>query len=238
MLTTLPILTFLIFILSSFLVQYYASPGIPILIRFLTIISFWLGFMGIVLLPIDLSRTQFTYYSGNDEDFDDGHIENQTIEANSTYIPWLITYWSTFILAWVILPFVREVLFSGYFTLYARIKMAAKLSLTNYIINFVALIICIAVLAIYLKSVHLVPILMAIGNTYGLLLVALLLGYGLVDVPRTMWRKSMPESELRRSHIMAGAADEALFEAVWELQVSFFNSLFFTLTILDFELTF
>lgn len=74
-------------------------------------------------------------------------------------------------------------------------------------------------LAIRLKDWHIVPVLMALGNTYGLLLVSLLLGYGLVDVPRHMWRKADPQTELRRKQIMAGNADEALFDAVWELQV-------------------
>lgn len=59
---------------------------------------------------------------------------------------------------------------------------------------------------------------MALGNTYGLLLVSLLLGYGLVDVPRQLWSHAYPEGELRRTRIVASNADEALFEAVWELQ--------------------
>jgi hypothetical protein len=37
-------------------------------------------------------------------------------------------------------------------------------------------------------------------------------------VPRYLWRQYDPVTELRRVHIMVGSADEALFEAVWELQ--------------------
>ena len=80
------------------------------------------------------------------------------------------------------------------------------------------LVLAILILAIKLHKWNVVSILMAIGNTYGLLLVALLLGYGLVDLPRQMWRKASPDMELRRTQILANAADEALFEAVWELQ--------------------
>merc|ERR1712238_387772 len=53
---------------------------------------------------------------------------------------------------------------------------------------------------------------------YGLLIVSLLLGYGLVALPRSLWRQSYPERELRRAQIMLSSVDEALFEAVWELQ--------------------
>ena len=73
-------------------------------------------------------------------------------------------------------------------------------------------------LAIHLKSWNVVPVLMALGNTYGLLLVSLLLGYGLVDVPVQLLNFANPERELRRTRILASGADEAVFEAVWELQ--------------------
>ena len=73
-------------------------------------------------------------------------------------------------------------------------------------------------LAVQLHSWHVVPVLMALGNTYGLLLVSLLLGYGLVDIPQKLWRQANPSTELRRVQIMAGNSDEALYEAVWELQ--------------------
>jgi len=216
---TLPILTFFVFTLAFLLVNYYASPITSIPVRLLAVLSFWLGFMGIVLLPIDLSRT-IQYDIPMDNGNDNVGETSEIPEVNNTYLPWLVTYWSTFFLAWIVLPFVRKVLFSGYFTLFARLKMAAKESLKEYLINCVALIVCIVALAIYLKSVHVVAILMAIGNTYGLLLVALLLGYGLVDVPRRMWRNAYPDVELRRTQILASHVDEALFEAVWELQVS------------------
>ena len=65
---------------------------------------------------------------------------------------------------------------------------------------------------------HIVPVLMALGNTYGFLMVVLLLGYSLVDLPKQIWRQANPETELRRTQIVASNADEALFEAVWELQ--------------------
>jgi hypothetical protein len=69
-----------------------------------------------------------------------------------------------------------------------------------------------------MHSWNVVPVLMALGNTYGLLMVSLLLGYGLVKIPQELWRQAKPELELRRTQIMAGNSDEALYDAVWELQ--------------------
>ena len=225
---TLPIVTVIVLILASSLVNFYASPGTPLFIRFLATLSFWLGFMGIALLPIDLARTtQIDTIETDDEnnaiqENDDANMTTDGIpKVNSTYRPWLITYWSTFLLAYLLLPYVREVLYSGYFTLFARMKMAAKKLLRKHLLYFVAFLVCVVALAIIKKSLHIIPVLMTIANTYGLLLVALLMGYGLVDVPRRIWRKAQPDLELRRSQLMASVADEALFEAVWELQVSF-----------------
>ena len=77
-------------------------------------------------------------------------------------------------------------------------------------------------MAIHLKSVHLVtivlPVLMALSNTYGLVLVALLLGNGLVNIPKKFWRQACPANELRRTCIMAPIFEEELFEAVMGLE--------------------
>lgn len=36
-----------------------------------------------------------------------------------------------------------------------------------------------------------------LSNAYGLFVIIALLGYGLVEVPRTLWRRSFPESRLK-----------------------------------------
>ena len=208
LITSLIISSIFLILLSTYLIQHYASPGTSILLRLMVIISFWLGFSGIALLPIDLSRTTTST----------NIIENEVDNVNETYLPWKITYWLTFGLAWAVLPFVREFLLSGQFTFLERCKDAIKKVLKGHVILLVVLAIVIIALAVHLRSWTAIPVLMAVGNTYGLLLVSLLLGYGLVDLPREMWRCACPTNELRRLRIKASAADEALCEAVWELQ--------------------
>jgi hypothetical protein len=208
--TVLPLSLFLVPLCVG-IVQHFSSPGTSLGIRLLAIISFWLGFSGIVLLPLDLTIASST-------STDDNESDAATPETNATYVPWMITYWSSFILAFVILPIVRKFLRSGHFTVWTRLSDAFYSSIRCWAIMLGLLLVAILILAVKLHKWNVVPILMTIGNTYGLLLVALLLGYGLVDVPRQMWRVALPEKELRRTQILANAADEALFEAVWELQ--------------------
>lgn len=148
----------------------------------------------------------------------DSQVPDGGYPPNETYVPWMITYWSTFLLAWLILPLFRESLLSGQFTFCSRLSFGCKKAIRGYIFLLLIAASSILFLAVQLHSWHVVSVLMALGNTYGLLLVSLLLGYGLVDIPQKLWRQANPATELRRVQIMAGNSDEALYEAVWELQ--------------------
>lgn len=148
----------------------------------------------------------------------DSQVPEGGYAPNETYVPWMITYWSTFLLAWLILPLFRESLLSGQFTFCTRLSFGCKKAIRGYILLLLIAVSSVLFLVFQLHSWHVVPVLMALGNTYGLLLVSLLLGYGLVNIPQKVWRQANPAQELRRTQIMAGNSDEALYEAVWELQ--------------------
>ena len=193
------------------------------------------------LLPIDLSYASImavassssstsstasdAYQGANDNDdtnYGDATTTNNMMNSNPTYLPWRITYWTTFLLAWFILPITREILTSGQFTFFHRFKDGLSNSFRGLLLMLACGIISIIGMAIHLKSFHLVtivlPVLMAMGNTYGLLLVALLLGNGLVTIPKRYWNEACPAKELRRTLIMTTNAEEELFEAVMELE--------------------
>jgi hypothetical protein len=60
---------------------------------------------------------------------------------------------------------------------------------------------------------NLVPFVLTLANTWGLLNIILMLGYGLVEVPRMLWHESNPEQALRRLQFKAPDTDLALFDA-------------------------
>ena len=118
-----------LFILSAWLVNHFASRGSGLFIQLLATISFALGFGGIALLPIDLAITKV---------YDEGAQEPAGgYGPNETYGPWMVTYWSTFFLAWTILPLVRESLLSGRFTFFSRLKFGCKQAIRGYILLLV-----------------------------------------------------------------------------------------------------
>ena len=190
--------------------------------------SFGLGLVAVPLLPIDLSHASTTVESNTTDINDTSTLSeelsasNDTIIDNPTYLPWQITYWSTFLLAWFILPIARETLHSGRFGVLSQIKEGISSSLRGICLMAVVGILFVIGIAIHMHSVRLIsvllPVLMAWGNTYGLVLVSLLLGNGLVSIPKKYWREAHPDNELRRIRIVACSAEEELFDAVMGLE--------------------
>ncbi len=192
-------------VLSSAITRYYASSQTSLSTMALAAIAFALGFSGTVLLPIDLSFAKI-----NNKQKDD--------ELQNMMLPWHILFWSTFILAWIVLPLVREMLLSGEFTAYTRLKDAFRTIIQQLLILFALVVVFIIWLAFHLKEINVIPVLITLANTYGLLLVALLLGYGLINFPRSLWRSAKPGHEIQKVYLSVVKADDQLFQAVWSLQ--------------------
>lgn len=206
-------------VVSFLMVRYYASRRTSITIQLVSTVSFAACLSGIFLLPIDLSlNVHHIDEDGQNDDYGDGGDNGKDGSYNETLLPWHILFWTTSALAWVILPIIKGMLLSGEFTFSKQFRDGIRRRLRLVLIFVLILIVAIIWLAIYMHSFDVLPILITLANTYGLLIVSLLLGYGLVALPRSLWRQASPEHELRRAQIMAISADEALFEAVWELQ--------------------
>jgi len=135
-------------------------------------------------------------------------------------LPWILKvwkgiYWSTFILTWLVLPIVFSYLESGYFTPRDRILDALRDQLRMAFIALVALVgFCIYLVAQRYTLAGAEGLLMALGNTYGLLFVVVLLGNGLVEVPRKLWKSSFPDQELKRLYFRSSLVDSDLHDAV------------------------
>ncbi|KAL7550608.1 hypothetical protein ACHAWF_013830 [Thalassiosira exigua] len=230
-------LAFLLFLSSAWFVRRHARRDTSFVVSALATVGFGLGSATVALLPIDLSYASESLSSsssasgaggGGDgggggggsgvdgEDGDGGSMDNPTLA------PWKFTYWTTFLLAWLILPIARETLLSGHFTLRKRLDDGIRRSFRSLFLMFCAGVLSIVAVAVHLKSVRIhtavMPVLMALGNTYGLVLVCVLLGNGLVTIPKRYWREACPANELRRARIVACAAEEELFEAVMGLE--------------------
>ena len=234
--TLLP-LAILLLTISTWFTIHHAKKQTSFFVILLSIIAFGLGFATVALLPIDLSYASQTNAAmnnstavDNDGSSEEGADSSTTASStttdlstnNPTYLPYQITYWTTFLLAWLILPITRETLLSGHFTIRQRLKAGIYNSIRSIFLMMIMGFIFTIGTMIHLKSVHLItivlPVLMALSNTYGLLLVFLLLGNGLINIPKKLWRIACPSTELRRTRIISCNVEEELFESVMELE--------------------
>ncbi|MEW5297623.1 MAG: hypothetical protein WDW36_000821 [Sanguina aurantia] len=132
---------------------------------------------------------------------------------------WSIVFWSTQVMSWIFLPFFQFYSAAGNFTIAGRCLYSLKENAVFYAIMGVVSIIGVGALIIT-NSMSLETMMgvgAGISNAFGLFCGILLLGYGLVEIPRFLWR-SDPELLLKLSAHRAGAYAEAVMKSTAELE--------------------
>ncbi|KAG8202034.1 hypothetical protein JTE90_010403 [Oedothorax gibbosus] len=104
---------------------------------------------------------------------------------------WRVVYWSAQSLTWIILPMMQSYSTAGDFTITGKLKTALvenAIYYGSYLAIFGTLLIYIIIQPnIHVDGPHLKVICITASNTWGLLLLVLLEGYGLVEIPRKCW---------------------------------------------------
>ena len=117
---------------------------------------------------------------------------------------WRVVYWSSQFLTWLILPLMQSYSQAGEFTRWGKLKS----SLWDNAIFYSSYLLIALILLIYVAvqpSLHLTwdrtkAIAAAASNTWGLFVLVLLLGYGLIEVPRNLWNRSQRGYQLQHAH--------------------------------------
>lgn len=123
-------------------------------------------------------------------------------------------------LTWAVIPILQGYAISGAFTILGRVWQSLKRLWVFYlIIGALAAAGVLAALAAGQLQVATLPVLVfTLSNTYGLIVLVALLGYGLVEIPRIFWRRSFPEARLKWHYHRVGRAAEKLTDASDELE--------------------
>ena len=122
---------------------------------------------------------------------------------------WHATHWVALLLGWLGTETLCEYYYAGEFDARSRARAAVRANLTFY--GGVAAL-C-AATALYLLVWLQLPARALLGvaavlvDGYGLAVVALLQGHGLVALPRALWRTAAPRARLQRLHARLGALD-------------------------------
>ena len=193
-------------IVCVLLIRYYKGNMVTLDVAAIVYLSWILGFAGILLLPYDMSVAVVDH---------DLSSERKMLDD-----VWNFIYWSTFCLAWGVLPLQMEYHNSGQFTFLEKLQDAVMKNLSFYIFAGFAG----TVYVVYMVSTNeaslsqVISFLMAMGNTYGVFLITVLMGSGLVGLPRRLWQTGDVEMELRRLYMQAPSIECSYQEARYELE--------------------
>ena len=110
---------------------------------------------------------------------------------------------------------VQEYVAAGEFTKWARVYAAFKINIIFYAVCGVFAFAALAYVVVGLNQgiSDMMPVLISMSNTMGLVIIILLIGYGTAEVPRSFWIESDPDLDLRRNYFFAPELDSQLFDA-------------------------
>ncbi|KAJ0407228.1 hypothetical protein P43SY_008003 [Pythium insidiosum] len=185
----------------------YRDAHVPQLIVGAVYVSWVLGFVGLLLLPIDIAHHAGTSMPPIDD----------APQSDPLLWLWQALYWATFLMSWAILPFLCEFSQNGEFGLRRRILS----SLRRFLLHWTILVAVALVGMGYLFFVDhfslqgLLGLAMAMANTYGLAWLIVLLGFGFVEIPRSLWMRRHPERRLRALYFGAVQVHTERMEALF-----------------------
>ncbi|XP_039127247.1 LMBR1 domain-containing protein 2 homolog A isoform X1 [Dioscorea cayenensis subsp. rotundata] len=154
--------------------RYFAGPDVPRYVLFTVGYAWFCSLSIIILVPPDIWTTII------------GH------EKRGITFFWSWSYWSTFLLTWAVVPTIQGYEDAGDFNMKERLKTSIRQNLVFYLcvgsIGFFGLILLIIMRRNWGDNIF--GFAMACSNTFGLVTGAFLLGFGLSEIPKSIWRNA------------------------------------------------
>ncbi|TSQ12725.1 LMBR1 domain-containing protein 2-B [Bagarius yarrelli] len=220
-----------VFFLALFLLHRYGDfKKQQRMVLFGTLLAWYLCFLIVFILPLDVSTTIYRQCVSSHQTPTPGPQSPNQTAGNATvaptvsvatvchkpwsYIPdgimpvfWRVVYWTSQCLTWLLLPFMQSYARSGGFSITGKIKTALienAIYYGTYLFIFGSLLIYVAIHPQWsLSWYELQTIGITAANTWGLFLLVLLMGYGLVEIPRSYWEASKPGHLLLKTYFKA-----------------------------------
>ncbi|CAE7590591.1 lmbrd2, partial [Symbiodinium pilosum] len=115
---------------------------------------------------------------------------------------WAVTYWTTALLSYLLCPILMEFEASGDFTIAARLRTSMRRNAVFYIAYTLILGILLAILIVRGEVQGDVQSwCIAASNAWGLFVLTVLMGFGLVAVPRHFWSLADPSALLQDLYV-------------------------------------
>uniref|UniRef100_A0A7N6AAM4 LMBR1 domain containing 2 n=1 Tax=Anabas testudineus TaxID=64144 RepID=A0A7N6AAM4_ANATE len=217
-----------VFFLALFLLHRYGDfKKQQRMVLFGTLLAWYLCFLIVFILPLDVSSVRTWWRQKSVLQCFTAYCLSHSVPTPCykpwSYIPkrimpvfWRVVYWTSQCLTWLLLPFMQSYARSGGFSITGKIKTALienAIYYGTYLLIFGSLLIYVAVHPEWhLSWYELQTIGITAANTWGLFLLVLLLGYGLVEIPRSYWNASrhghlLIKTYFKASKLMTEKAD-------------------------------
>ena len=190
------------------LLLYYARKDMNKFVFFTAFITWLMNFVLVILLPFDIYYTQTNKGKENNIPYSTGKI----IEYG-----YGITYWSLFILSWIIIPLLQSYESSGEFTKIEKLKSSLRENLIYYsasgIISLIIFIVSITKYGFtqtfsFFKDCSLI---------FGILFFFFLLSYSLIKYPKTLYENIKLKRLIKYFEWRANQFFEKLEEVKYDL---------------------
>ncbi|KAJ9170397.1 hypothetical protein P3X46_018507 [Hevea brasiliensis] len=155
--------------------RYFAGPEVPRYVLFTVGYTWFCSLSFIILVPADIYTAKF-------------YLDNAGISFF-----WSWSYWSTFLLTWAVVPLIQGFEDAGDFTVTERLRTSVHANLVFYlIVGSIGLfgLILLALMQKIRSGSNVLGVAMACSNTFGLVTGAFLLGFGLSEIPKNLWRNA------------------------------------------------
>jgi LMBR1-like membrane protein len=121
------------------------------------------------------------------------------ITPDGLKVLWLIVYWVTYVFCWTVFPLLQSYSMAGEFHILEKWRRALKENLIFYGVCGAVMAVLIIYIAIQqkLNGAGIIAVSMAASNAWGMFLLFCTLGYGLVEIPKRLWRSANPDVMLR-----------------------------------------
>ncbi|CAI7910735.1 unnamed protein product, partial [Closterium sp. NIES-53] len=165
---------------------YYASPRVLQHVRIIVAYTWFVNVSIVILVPVDAICLEG---EAGPTGMTAGLSAAVCGSKLSVQFLWSFSYWSAYFLTWVIIPIMQGYEDAGDFTAKERLRTSVRTNLMLIgIVGAVAVVGIIILLATKeMAWDNIVSLAIGASNAFALITGALLLGYGLVEIPRGLW---------------------------------------------------
>lgn len=191
------------------LLWYYPNEQTTLFVKLVVGLAWFDNLSVLVLVPNDVKNTLYQ---------DGAQTDAASVELLATL--WSSMYWISISFTVLILPFVQKYSDSGEFFIQDRSLSAIIRNGSLWITLIIAAVSGFGILAIMGEKITFMEFItwcLAVINAYGQICAILLLGYGMVDIPRKLWQKASFKNRQNFLFQAAGMQIEKTAEAHLEL---------------------